>query len=63
MSLSTKNSQKGFFYTVTDEQIEAHRKRSVKDIFRWIESTNKFVHSVQNSHEHKRKLRAKDFEF
>ena len=43
--------KKGFFYTVTKDQIKEHRKRSVKDIFTWIESTNKFVTAIRQPSE------------
>ncbi len=38
-----ENAGKGFHYTVTDEQIAAHQKRSLKEIFEWLEKTNKFI--------------------
>ncbi len=34
-----ENADKGFHYTVTDEQIKEHQKRSVKEIFEWLETT------------------------
>lgn len=45
--------KKGFFYTVTKDQIKEHKKRSIKDIFTWIESTNKFVTAIRQPHEEK----------
>ena len=46
-----ENADKGFHYTVTDEQIIEHQKRSLKDIFDWLEKTNKFVYSIQTPEE------------
>lgn len=46
-----ENANKGFHYTVTDEQIAEHRKRSLKDIFDWLEKTNKFVYALQTAEE------------
>ncbi len=46
-----ENADKGFHYTVTDEQIQEHQKRSIKDIFDWLEKTNKFVFALQTPKE------------
>jgi hypothetical protein len=46
-----ENADKGFHYTVTDEQMREHQKRSVKEIFEWLEKTNKFVYSLQTPKE------------
>jgi hypothetical protein len=32
-----ENATKGFHYTVADEQIKEHQKRSIEDIFEWLE--------------------------
>ena len=42
-----ENQGKGYFFDVTDEEIKQHLSRSPKDIFQWLESTNKFVSQVQ----------------
>lgn len=49
-----ENENIGFHYSVTDEQIEAHRKRSLAEIFAWLEETSKFIFSVQTPEERKR---------
>ena len=46
-----ENANKGFHYTVTDEQIREHQKRSVKEIFDWLEKTNKFIFALQTPEE------------
>ena len=46
-----ENADKGFHYTVTDVQIEEHQKRSVKEIFEWLEKTNKFIYALQTPEE------------
>ena len=46
-----ENAEKGFHYTVTDAQIEAHQKQSLFEIFDWLEQTNKFVYALQTEEE------------
>jgi uncharacterized protein YegL len=54
------NQDKGFHYTVTDEQIAAHQKLSLRELFEWLESTSRFVSKVQTAEEKQRRIRAKD---
>jgi len=54
-----KVPNRGYYYTVTEEQIQAHQKRTIADIFNWIESTNRFVHAVQTQNEKDRHVKAK----
>ncbi|MCS7004581.1 MAG: hypothetical protein NZM38_04565 [Cytophagales bacterium] len=56
-----KHLQVGYFFTVTDEQMLEHRKRSIKDIFMWLESANSFIHSIQTPEERQDSIRAKNF--
>ena len=49
-----ENADKGFHYTVTEEQIAAHQKRSLNEIFTWLEETNKFIYALQTPEERKR---------
>ncbi len=49
-----ENENKGFHYTVTDEQIAEHRKKSIEEIFEWLETTNAFLYSIQTEEERKR---------
>ena len=56
-----ENANKGFHYTVTDEQIKEHQKRSVKEIFEWLEETNKFIYAMQTPEERERMRKAKNF--
>jgi hypothetical protein len=53
------NQNKGFHYTVTDEQITAHQKLSLHELFEWLESTNRFVSKLQTAEEKQRSARAK----
>lgn len=45
------NSEIGFHYTVTEEQIKQHQQRSIAEIFEWLEETNKFIYNVQTEKE------------
>ena len=56
-----ENADKGFHYTVTDEQIKEHQKRSVKEIFEWLEKTSKFIYEMQTPEERDRIKLAKNF--
>lgn len=49
-----ENAHKGFHYTVTEEQIKEHQKRSIKEIFEWLEKTNKFIYQIQTPEERER---------
>lgn len=49
-----QNSDSGFHYTVSEEQIEQHKKRTIEEIFAWLEETNRFVFMVQTPEERKR---------
>lgn len=49
-----ENANKGFHYTVTDEQIKEHQKRSIEEIFEWLEKTNKFIYDMQTPEERAR---------
>ena len=55
-----ENADKCFHYTVTDEQIREHQKRSVKEIMEWLEKTNKFIYAVQTPEERERMKKAKN---
>jgi len=46
-----ENANKGFHYTVTDEQIREHQQRSLEEIFEWLEKTNKFVYELRTPEE------------
>jgi hypothetical protein len=53
MSIPPKkeNQDMGFHYTVTDEQIAEHQKRSIPEILEWLDSTNRLIASVQTEKE------------
>lgn len=56
-----ENAKRGFHYTVTDEQIKEHQKRSIIEIFEWLEKTNKFIYEIQTPEERERMKKAKNF--
>lgn len=56
-----ENANIGFNYTVTDEQIAAHQKKSAEEILMWIEETSKFIYAVQTPEERLRTKLAKQF--
>ena len=47
----TENQEKGYYFSVTDDEIRAHLARSCKDIFQWIETTNRFIYQAQTPQE------------
>jgi len=47
----SENQDKGYFFTVSDDEIKAHMSRSPKDIFQWLETTNRFVNQIQTPQE------------
>ncbi|MEO5570109.1 MAG: hypothetical protein ABIT08_10270 [Bacteroidia bacterium] len=55
--------QKGFYYTVTDEQIKMHQQRSVEEIFEWLEGTNKFLWDTQTLEERERMFKIRKGEY
>ena len=57
-----ENENKGFHYTMTDEQLQAGSKRTIEEIFEWLESTNRFIYSIQTPEERERVKRAKNIE-
>lgn len=56
-----ENANIGFHYTVTDEQIAAHQKKSVEEILLWIEEISKFIYEIQTPEERLRTKLAKQF--
>ncbi|HBX49949.1 MAG: hypothetical protein A2275_04220 [Bacteroidetes bacterium RIFOXYA12_FULL_35_11] len=55
MKCSEKTNKTGFYYEVTEKQIEEHQKRSIEEILNWIESTNELIWMLQTEEERKRK--------
>ncbi|TAL61767.1 MAG: hypothetical protein EPN85_04060 [Bacteroidetes bacterium] len=45
--MKKQNQDIGYHFIVTTEQIAAHQKLTVKEIFEWLESMNAFLYSVQ----------------
>ena len=60
ISPKLENADKGFHYTVSEEQIKEHQKRSVKEIFEWLEKTSKFIYEMQTPEERERMRKAKN---
>lgn len=54
-----ENQGRGYFFTVSDDEIKDHRKRSFEDIVSWLETANKFVHSIQTPEERMNTKRSK----
>lgn len=50
--------EKGYYYTVTKEQVLQHQKRSIVQILQWLYQTNLLLSKVQTQEE---KERAKTF--
>jgi hypothetical protein len=46
-----ENENVGYFFSVNEKQIAEHKKRSVSDIFNWLEANNRFVYELQNTEE------------
>lgn len=63
MKKDNHQKQKGFYYTVTDEQIKEHRQRSVKEIFEWLETTNEFLWKFQTPVEKERMMKIRKGEY
>lgn len=63
MDIEPIENQKGFYYTVTDEQIREHQQRSVAEIFEWLESTLEFIYRFQTPEERERMHKIKKGEF
>lgn len=57
-----ENANKGFHYTVTDEQIREHQQRSLEEIFEWLEKTNKFVYELRTPEEREIAKKMKNIE-
>lgn len=57
-----ENANKGFHYSVTDEQIKAHQQKSIDEILMWIEETSKFIYEIQAPEERRRMKLAKQFD-
>ena len=55
-----ENANKGFHYTVTDEQIKEHQQRSLMEVFEWLEKTSKFIDALQTPEERERMRLAKN---
>ncbi len=58
-----ENANKGFHYTVSDEQIAAYQKFTIEEKFRWLENGNKFIYLMQTPEERERMRRIKNEEF
>ena len=63
METEPQQNQKGFYYSVTDEQIREHQQRCVKEIFEWLESTNEFIYNIQTPEERERMMNIRKGEF
>lgn len=49
-----ENEGLGFQYSISDEQVEAYSKLSVREKFAWLESINEFIYKFQTPEERER---------
>lgn len=65
MKISPKkeNENVGFHYTITDDQIKEHQKKSVEEIINWVGSTAKFIYDMQTPKERERMKQSKNFKW
>ena len=61
--MKTNNKPSGFYYSVTDAQLREHRKRSLFEVFEWLESTRKFIYNLQTPAERRRMQQIRKGEF
>ncbi len=54
-----ENTDKGFHYTVSDEQIAQYAKWTLLEKLTWLEETAKFIYNVQTPEERERMKRVK----
>jgi hypothetical protein len=52
--MNEEKPRKGFYYTVTEEQVREHQKRSIEEILTWLHETNVFLNQVQTPEEKER---------
>jgi hypothetical protein len=57
--MTETNVPRGFYYSVTDEQIAEHRRRTIPEIFQWLEETNRLIAKLQTPEERERTKRIK----
>ena len=46
-----ENANKGYHYSVTEEQMEEYCKLTLFEKLEWIEKTNQFIYSIQTDKE------------
>lgn len=51
MSDKTKKLKRGYYYSLSEEQFEAGKKRTIEEVFQWLEETNRFIWEVQTPEE------------
>lgn len=45
------NADKGYYFDVTKAEYDAHKSRSLEEVFAWLESANSFVYAIQSPQE------------
>jgi hypothetical protein len=58
-----ENENVGFFYHVSEEQLDERRKMTVKEILQWLEDGAKFLYAIQTPEERDRVKRAINFKW
>jgi len=46
-----ENANKGYHYSITEEQMEEYSKLTLFEKLEWIEKTNQFIYSIQTDKE------------
>ena len=57
--MTENNTPRGFYYSVTDEQIAEHQRRTIPEIFQWLEETNLLISKMQTPQERERMKKIK----
>ncbi len=60
MSDYIKKPKRGYYYSLTEEQFEAGKKRTVEEVFQWLEETNRFIWEAQTPEERLRVRKMKN---
>ncbi len=46
-----ENENRGYHFHINESQIRAHQRRTILEIFTWLEATNRFVSQIQSDNE------------
>jgi hypothetical protein len=51
MNNEVKKQKRGYHYSLSEAQLEAGKKRTVEEVFQWLEETNRFIWEAQTPEE------------